>query len=236
LQIDPFAGVVALRVNLESSSSVANLPRWIPPSALQKLRASAMSSGFSILLMAPAALKVGGEGNMDMACAYLGLSSAWLATDILKHGGLPTSRPQWLSKMALIALAAGINVVLFSVFAASAGLEAQLPYWLEGGLTTLCAVGLVQWTFLRLRNTPESIILAALIVFSAKIVACVAARLVYGPQFIKQGFVSSDWQTAKLMINTFWVLASAFSLAALLASYMALAPTDAHAVPRATPL
>jgi hypothetical protein len=38
----------------------------------------------------------------------------------------------------------------------------------------------------------------------AKLAACVAARVAYGPGFIEQGYVAADWRTAKLMISLFW--------------------------------
>ena len=56
-----------------------------------------------------------------------------------------------------------------------------------------------------------------MIVGLIKIGACVVARIVYGPDYIAQGFVSADWQTAKLMISLMWagtLFASALALVA----------------------
>ena len=73
------------------------------------------------------------------------------------------------------------------------------------------------WLTLRLRQPYAAIVLGALTVGLIKIAACVVARIVYGPDYIAQGYVSADWQTAKLMISLMWagtLLVSALALVA----------------------
>ncbi len=60
-----------------------------------------------------------------------------------------------------------------------------------------------------------TIVLGAMILLAAKLAACVAARLVYGPHFQQQGYIAADWRTAKLMISLAWILATTISMAML---------------------
>ena len=64
-----------------------------------------------------------------------------------------------------------------------------------------------------------ALILGAMIVGSLKLVGCIVARLVYGPQFNELGYIAGDWRTAKLMISTFWGLTAGVSMSLLLADW-----------------
>ena len=93
-------------------------------------------------------------------------------------------------------------------------------------LLTLClllsatpALGLAPWLSLRVRQQYAALILGAMIVGSLKLVGCIVARLVYGPQFDELGYIAGDWRTAKLMISTLWGLTAGVSLSLLLADW-----------------
>ena len=58
-----------------------------------------------------------------------------------------------------------------------------------------------------------------MIVGSLKLLGCIVARLVYGPQFGELGTIAGDWRTAKLMISTFWGLTAGVSMSLLLADW-----------------
>jgi H+/Cl- antiporter ClcA len=86
-------------------------------------------------------------------------------------------------------------------------------------LSAIPAVGMVPWFLRRVRHPYVSIIFAAMLVLAAKLSACVVARIVYGPDYIEQGYVSADWRSAKLMISLFWSFSTLLSVGLLLADY-----------------
>jgi hypothetical protein len=55
--------------------------------------------------------------------------------------------------------------------------------------------------------------LAAVLLLAAKLAACVAARVAYGPGILEQGYVAADWRRATLMISLFWGHATLMSVA-----------------------
>ena len=64
-----------------------------------------------------------------------------------------------------------------------------------------------------------AILFSGFLVGGCKIAGCVVARVVYGPDYIAQGYVSADWRTAKLMISLFWSFSTLLSLGLLFADY-----------------
>jgi hypothetical protein len=74
-----------------------------------------------------------------------------------------------------------------------------------------------------LRRVPQhpyaAIIFSGFLIFACKLAGCVAARVVYGPDYIAQGYVAADWRTAKLMITLLWSFSTSLSLGLLLADY-----------------
>jgi hypothetical protein len=64
-----------------------------------------------------------------------------------------------------------------------------------------------------------AIIFSGFLVFGCKLAGCVVARLVYGPDYIAQGYVAADWRTAKLMITLLWSFSTLLSLGLFLADY-----------------
>ena len=61
--------------------------------------------------------------------------------------------------------------------------------------------------------------IASIPVVSIKLGACVVARLVYGPNYLEEGYASADWHTAKLMISLLWAGIIALSAGLLWSSY-----------------
>ena len=109
--------------------------------------------------------------------------------------------------------------MLFSLLGWSASVHSNIPLPALGALGIAPSLGLVPWLTLRLRQPYGAIVLGALIVGVIKLGACVVARIVYGPDYIAQGYVSADWQTAKLMISLMWVGTLLVSGMALLACH-----------------
>jgi hypothetical protein len=76
------------------------------------------------------------------------------------------------------------------------------------------------WMLRRVSQQPyAAIIFTGFLIFACKLAGCVVARIVYGPDYIAQGYVSADWRTAKLMITLFWSFSTLLSLGLLFADY-----------------
>ena len=73
-----------------------------------------------------------------------------------------------------------------------------------------------------------------LVVGSCKLIGCVLARIVYGPNILADGYIAGDWHTAKLMISTFWALNIAMALGLLFAGYMRTWPKEAASIANET--
>jgi len=111
------------------------------------------------------------------------------------------------------------NVALFIGLGLSVGTRSHLPFPLMAALSATPALGLTPWLLLRVRQQYAALILGVMIVGSLKLVGCIVARLVYGPQFAELGYIAGDWRTAKLMISTFWGLTAGVSMTLLLADW-----------------
>jgi hypothetical protein len=111
------------------------------------------------------------------------------------------------------------NVMLFIGLALSVGTRSNLPFPLMAALSATPALGLAPWLSLRVRQQYAALILGAMIVGSLKLVSCIVARVVYGPQFDELGYIAGDWRTARLMISTFWGLTAGVSMCLLLADW-----------------
>ena len=80
------------------------------------LQSLAMTWTAAACLPLPALLMTNPATNAEVACLYLGLASAWLATEILRYGGYPDSRSTFLAKSMAICLALAINSAMFVAF------------------------------------------------------------------------------------------------------------------------
>ena len=208
----------ALTPSAPSSTILSSSTGPAPPSTLALLRDLRTACAAAALLPLPAVVITNPASSTDVGCLYLGLSCAWLAAEILCRGGLPVTTPQWRTKLFALWLAMPPVVALFTLMGLAAGTESRIPFPLLAILSTTPALGLVPWLVLRLREPFLAIILAAMTLVTAKLAACVVARLVYGPDFIAMGYVAGDWRTAKLMITLFWTLTVLLSLVCALAA------------------
>ena len=170
------------------------------------------------LLPLPAVMVTDPLNSTDVGCLYLGVACAWLATEILRRGGLPGTRREWRIKVRAVCVAVAAVAVLFITMGSAAGAQSQIPFPVLAALSATPALGLVPWLVLRVREPYLAIMLGAMILVAAKLAACVVARIVYGPDFLEQGYVAGDWETAKLMITLFWTLTVLCSVAGLIAS------------------
>jgi hypothetical protein len=167
----------------------------------------------------PALFMLPDRDTAPVACVYLGLALAWLATEIFRCDGLPVTYVAWRAKMLALWIAVPANVALFIGLGLSVGTRSNLPFPLMAALSATPALGLAPWLSLRVRQQYEALFLGAMIVGSLKLVGCIVARLVYGPQFDELGYIAGDWRTAKLMISTFWGLTAGVSMSLLLADW-----------------
>ena len=154
------------------------------------------------------------SADVQIPCLYLGVASAWLACEVVRAGGWPAARGEYLSKVGTAAAMVSANVALFVAMGLAAGVRTPLPFPLMAELCATPAVGLVPALAVRLRQPMGAVLLAAVMLLAAKLAACVVARFVYGPGFIEQGYVAADWRTAKLMISLFWAQAVVMSVVA----------------------
>ena len=103
-----------------------------------------------------------------------------------------------------------MNAIVFTTFGIAVGVQTHFPFPLMAALSAVLSIGLMPWL---LRKTGEryiAILSGALLVLAAELMACVVARIVYGPNFNEQGYIAGDWRTAKLMISLFWVFSACF--------------------------
>jgi hypothetical protein len=162
--------------------------------------------------------------SADISCLYLGVINAWLVTEFHRSWGPPGSATSWRARMLAIITAMSVNVALFVGFGLGAGVQTHFPFPLMAVLSALPALGVMPWMLRRVSQHPyAAIIFSGFLIFVCKLAGCVVARIVYGPDYIAQGYVAGDWRTAKLMITLFWSFSTLLSLGLLLADYRSCA-------------
>lgn len=162
--------------------------------------------------------------SADVSCLYLGVINAWLVTEFHRSWGLPGSATSWRARMLAIISAISVNVALFVGFGLAAGVQTHFPFPLMAVLSALPAVGIMPWMLRRVSQHPyAAIIFSGFLIFACKLAGCIVARIVYGPDYIAQGYVAADWRTAKLMITLLWSFGTLLSLGLLLADYRSCA-------------
>ena len=194
------------------------------PSILNDLRHLLMPWGFALLLPVPVLLTCADTNGADLGTLYLALGAAWLAAEAFRPGSQPEtigSHPEtiacWRARISALLICLGVNAAVFTILGSAAGVRSSIPLPMLAAFAISPALGLVPWLTLRLRQPYGAIVLGAMIVGLIKILACVVARMVYGPDYIAQGYVSADWRTAKLMISLLWagtLMVSALALVA----------------------
>ncbi len=181
------------------------------------LRRLLMPWGFALLLPVPVLLTGADSNGADVGTLYLALGGAWLGTEAFRPGVEPTSVAAWRARISALVICLVVNAVVFTVLGVAAEVKSNIPLPIMAAFGISPALGLAPWLTLRLRQPYGAIVLGAMIVGLIKIAACVVARIVYGPDYIAQGYVSADWNTAKLMISLMWagtLLVSALALVA----------------------
>ena len=158
--------------------------------------------------------------SAEISCLYLGVINAWLVTEFHRSWGLPESPNWWRARTLAITTAVSVNVALFIGFGLAAGVRTHFPFPLMAVLSAIPAIGVMPWMLRRVLQHPyAAIIFAGFLISACKLAGCVVARVVYGPDYIAQGYVAGDWRTAKLMITLFWSFSTLLSLGLLFADY-----------------
>ena len=154
----------------------------------------------------------------DIGTLYLGIGAAWLALEAFRPClGAALTPDLWSNQIISLSICLVANALIFAFLGTLCGIPSAIPLPLMALFGVVPAIGLVPWLTLRLRQPYGAILVSALLVAGTKLSACVVARLVYGPDYIAQGYVSADWNTAKLMISLMWagtLLLSGFGLLA----------------------
>jgi hypothetical protein len=207
----------------------ATIPRWrcltllmnhTTQSSLRgELRRLLFPWGFALLLPMPMLMAGSEHPNSDIAVLYLALGAAWLATETFHPAHPPASLAQWRNRMGALLIYLSVNALVFSLFGSFAGVASNIPLPILATLGIAPSLGLVPWLTLRLRQPYAAIVLGAFAVALIKLAACVVARLVYGPDYLAQGYASADWRTAKLMISLMWIGTLLVSALAFLACH-----------------
>ena len=187
-----------------------------------QLRSLIETWGIAAILPLPVLVAIDPSGSADIACVYLGLACAWLVTELHRTFGVPGSRPAWRARTLCAVAAVGLNVAVFVMFGLASGVTTHFPFPLMAALSAVPTIGMLPLLLRRMPSRPfVAVLLTGMIVGSCKLAACVVARVVYGPDYIAQGYVSADWRTAKLMISLLWRFSTLTSLVMLWADYRA---------------
>lgn len=171
--------------------------------ALKHLWERGMTWFVAAFLPLPALLTLDPGSNAQLGCFYLGLASAWLAVEFFPYAASKSRHDGAVQSLALC-VAITFNVALFIILALSVGVKSHLPFPLMACLSVTPAIGTVSWLATRLPRRHAAIFVGGVVVLATKLAACVGARIVYGPDYVEQGYVAADWRTAKLMISIFW--------------------------------
>lgn len=192
----------------------------VPPSIASELRSMQSPWAFAAFMPLPVLVAMDPANSAMISCLYLGIINAWLVTEFQRSCGLPLTLAALNTRMAAVMTAVFANTALFIAFGISAGVVTHFPFPLMASLSVIPAIGLIPCLLQRLpRNPYAAIILGGLLIFACKLVGCVAARIIYGPDYLDLGYAAADWRTAKLMIVVFWTLNTSVSLGSLLAIY-----------------
>jgi len=195
------------------------------PTTATELRAMLSTWAFAAFMPLPVLVAMDTANSAVISCVYLGVINAWLVVEFHRAGGPTQSSAAWLTRTISVLTAVLGNAALFIVLGLSAGVVTHFPFPLMALLAVIPALGIMPWLLRRMPKNPyAAIVLGGFLVFACKLAACVVARVVYGPDFLEQGYVAGDWRTAKVMISVFWMLSTGVSMGLLLADYRRCAP------------
>ena len=182
---------------------------------------------FAAFLPLPALALTDPARSADLSCLYLALSNALLATEFHRSWGPPGSVDLWRARTLATIIAIFSNTALFIGFGLVTGVQTNLPFPLMAVLSIIPVIGILPWMLHRVSQPPyAAIVLTGFMVGACKIAGCIAARVVYGPDALAQGYMAADWRTAKLMITILWTLSTLLSLGLLYADYRYFAQKD----------
>jgi hypothetical protein len=188
-------------------------------SLLADLRLLTYPAALSGLLPLPALLIANSPATADLSSLYLGLASAWLASEAFHPLRFPCNAAAWRTRITALGILLSANVALFAFLGANSEIQSHIPFPLMAVLSAIPALGIVPWLTLKMRQQYQAIVLSALAVGGAKIAGCIVARIVYGPNALHDGFMAADWRTAPLMISCFWAGTVLISVGGLLRSH-----------------
>lgn len=192
-----------------------------------RLRSILEMWAFAAFLPLPILVAIDPVRSADISCIYLGVINAWLVTEYHRCWGLPDSVASWRVRLLVITIPISINGALFLGFGLAAGVETHFPFPLMAALSLIPVIGIMPWMLRLVSQRPyAAIIFSGSLVFACKLAGCVVARFVYGPDYIAQGYISADWQTAKLMITLLWSFTILLSLALLVVDYKSCKKAD----------
>jgi hypothetical protein len=187
--------------------------------SLAILRQLFFAWAFAALLPLPVLLATNPASDSDIKCLYLGVAAAWFATEVFRPNGAPMSPELWRDKMLALLIAVAINVSLFILLGLSTGVQSNIPFPLKAAFSAVPALGVMPWLSQRVKQQYVAIFLGVTMITAAKLLGCIVARLVYGPNYLEEGYASGDWRTAKLMISLFWAFTISLSAGLLWQSY-----------------
>ncbi len=197
-------------------------PLQLPAAA--ELRSMLGTWAIAAFLPLPVLVAIDPNTSADVSCLYLGIINAWLVAEFHRVCGLPASSVGWRARMMAIVVAVSSNVALFVGFGFAAGVQTHFPFPLMAVLSAIPVIGIMPWMLRRLpQHAYAAILFSGFLVFACKLAACVVARLVYGPDYLSQGYAAADWRTAKLMITLLWTFSTALSVGLLAVDFRSCA-------------
>ena len=198
-----------------------------PLSIASRLRSIIEVWAIATFLPLPVLALIDPHRSADLSCLYLAISSALLVTESQRSWGLPGSVYSWRARTLAIACVIFVNVTLFIGFGLVTGVQTNFPFPLMAILSVFPAIGVLPWMLRRVSQRPyAAVVFTGFIVGAFKIAGCVAARVVYGPDALAQGYMAADRRTAKLIVSILWTLSTLLSLGLLRADYRYFARRD----------
>jgi hypothetical protein len=170
----------------------------------EEVRSLLLPWGFSLLFPLPLMAVDPGAVSSDIITLYVALSLGWLATEVFRNFTASERGVRWRARIGAFVCMACLNALVFIGAGEFNHVRSNMPWPLLVCLATAPAIGLVPWLVLKMKQPQGALVMAALIVGCLKLFGCVMARIVYGPDFLKDGYASADWNTAKLMISCMW--------------------------------
>lgn len=190
------------------------------PSIASELRSMQSPWAFAAFMPLPVLVAMDPANSAMISCLYLGIINAWLVTEFNRSCGLPLTLAAWNTRLVAVMTAVFVNTALFIAFGLSVGVATHFPFPLMASLSVIPAIGLIPWLLRRIPQNPyAAIVIGGFLIFTCKLAGCMVARLLYGPDYLNQGYAAGDWRTAKVMIGIFWTLNVTLSLGLLFTEY-----------------